>query len=460
MTALEHGMHWPAAEQQLDSAEDPDADDVFMVDVFMEMQATTIQAAFRDRLARRQAAAAPFPLPPQSLQPASSSSRPLSGSRSTAFLIFTAITLFATVKMLGTAAAPAVPTLPYTALTRAIENDEVRALGLDKDLFDSTVWHALALLHDRGQTRFAVSVPTRSVASLLDLVRSHGVDFASSQAALPPPSSTPPPALLAYWLAPPSVAPLSPALALALPPSSILPQRRSRAPQEPPRGRETVFDLLFCLLLAYAVVYVVHLVVKHLFSDAVPALVASPTTPPPTPPAATSAPSTTPTPATSVPTVQAAAPQLSGLTLKSPMKDFRAYVDAHTSPRVKAVKLGTGNRRKREHILRDLYAAEGIKNEDVADTARRLFRDEDEKLKREQSPLTWNELQRRMGGRGFTTAQMSLMWEAHKKGHITYPQFRKHCAGHGLNRAVESRLWEQHTLLAAEGVWVLPQAHA
>jgi len=176
MTALEHGMHWPAAEQQLDSAEDPDADDVFMVDVFMEMQATTIQAAFRDRLARRQGAAALFPLPPQSLQPMSSSSRLISGSRSAAFLIFTAITLFATVKMLGTAAAP-VPTLPYTALTRAIENDEVRALGLHQDLLDRTVWHALALLHDRGQTRFAVSMPTRSVSSLLDLVRSHGVDL-------------------------------------------------------------------------------------------------------------------------------------------------------------------------------------------------------------------------------------------------------------------------------------------
>lgn len=140
------------------------------------------------------------------------------------------------------------------------------------------------------------------------------------------------------------------------------------------------------------------------------------------------------------------------------MKDFRAYVDAHTSPRVKAVKLGTGQHRTREHILRDLYAAEGVEYEDAADTARRLFKEDDEE--RELSPLTWNDLQRRMGGRGFTKAQMSLMWKAHKKGHRTYPQFRTHCAAHDLNHAVESRMWSQYKLLAAKGVRVLPQAHA
>lgn len=61
--------------------------------------------------------------------------------------------------------------------------------------------------------------------------------------------------------------------------------------------------------------------------------------------------------------------------------------------------------------------------------------------------ISWNELQRRAGGKRFTNQQMSLLWEAHKahtRGTLTYNQFRSHCKGHRLSREAVSAMWAQH----------------
>ena len=61
--------------------------------------------------------------------------------------------------------------------------------------------------------------------------------------------------------------------------------------------------------------------------------------------------------------------------------------------------------------------------------------------------ISWNELQRRAGGKRFTTQQISLLWEAHKahtRGTLTYNQFRSHCKGHRLSREAVSAMWARH----------------
>lgn len=68
--------------------------------------------------------------------------------------------------------------------------------------------------------------------------------------------------------------------------------------------------------------------------------------------------------------------------------------------------------------------------------------------------LTWNELQRRTGGKGFSKEQMSLMWSAYKAGPLTYNQFRSHCKGRNIPRRVESAMWCQHKLFRVNGVRV------
>jgi len=78
-------------------------------------------------------------------------------------------------------------------------------------------------------------------------------------------------------------------------------------------------------------------------------------------------------------------------------------------------------------------------------------------------PKTWRDLQRSMGGKGFTRKQMSLMWSAHKRGvsegaPLTYHTFRTHCKGQGIARSDLSALWAHHKLFSMPGIKCAPRA--
>ena len=493
------------------------------VNAVEDISAIHIQAAVRQSLAQRRTAALHAAAAAKSSSVASRKSFSVATTTyGLRLLVFAFAILIAKRLAPNPLASEGPPKLLYASLTRAIEDGEVRALELAYDPTEAGAWNAIALLSHRELLepgRVAARVPAHSVVSLLSLVSANSIPFTSPIAA-PPSSSAISRALLVSWLVPPSAPPLELAVALRQTPSSNLSSpSASWIPSwlvgpSAIKMHEGLGDLVMCALVGYALICLTTRVGAGLSSMTRTrpragrscARSSSPVLPSPQPqlvrpsPVPSLAPSpvfTSPTPAAALPrknindssaadlkTVHQIGPVLSDRILKK--RDRTGPFWEHTfEAQLRSIQ-GMGDLRianitaafyappMTEPTRRRAAVAATAAAPRVPPTSRRLEREFEAAARSSTtttSPvsattptvvdgLTWNELQRRTGGYGFTKEQISLMWSAHKKGPLTRDGFRAHCEGRSLSRKTESAMWLQHKLFTATGVRVVPRRRA